>query len=228
MNRSTSKDALESYMTEKAVQLCMHRMPIELMDVAEVEFCANVGAENLNRGLMPYKCMLERDGFGFIWMIRAECDLYTYLESTALDSVGRMELMRKVDVAVSNALSYLHSQRIYHLDVRLTNIFLLPNGRIVLGDFGHAVWEEEGFCGHRYQHWSVESPDSLFGRRVWHGTDDWSLGCTLLEVGYGISLMDFTQYVPEAEWYSELESRLAQLPEDARITSLLKLSRFFY
>jgi serine/threonine protein kinase len=84
---------------------------------------------------------------------------------------------------VSAGLTYLHSQRILHRDIKPMNIFLMKDGSAKLGDFGIARVLAAGSMAHTW----TGTPTYL-APEVWNGetygpkADVWSLGCLLYEM----------------------------------------------
>jgi NIMA (never in mitosis gene a)-related kinase len=99
--------------------------------------------------------------------------------NTRLDERGLMGIFAQV----SAGLSYLHSQRILHRDVKPRNVFLMKDGSAKLGDFGIARVLAAGSMAHTW----TGTPTYL-APEVWNGetygskADIWSLGCLLYEM----------------------------------------------
>lgn len=90
---------------------------------------------------------------------------------------------------VSAALEYVHAQRIVHRDVKPSNIFLHPDGRSMLGDFGVAMLLDAtrfttdaaiiGTAGYL-------APEQVTGDKVTERADVYALGLVLLECLTGL------------------------------------------
>lgn len=98
---------------------------------------------------------------------------------------SRGEAVRIV-IAVANALELAHSRRIYHCDLKPSNILLTRRGRVKVADFGLSLhedeqWEHEGQVAGTFPYMS---PEQFDGRRhhLDGRTDIWSLGVILYEL----------------------------------------------
>ncbi|GMH61864.1 hypothetical protein TL16_g03348 [Triparma laevis f. inornata] len=87
-------------------------------------------------------------------------------------------------VQMSLGLHYMHSNRILHRDLKTQNIFLLGNGRLVLGDLGICKVLEgtsdfaKTCIGTPY----YMSPEIFKNKPYSHKADIWALGCVLYEM----------------------------------------------
>ena len=124
----------------------------------------------------------EADGRTFISM--------AYLEGRELaDEIaeGPMEVERVLDLAAQYAdgLAEAHSKGIVHRDIKPANLFVTPNGRGVVLDFGLAqlastdsrLTREGTTLGTVH----YMSPEQTSGAEVDASTDVWALGCVLYE-----------------------------------------------
>lgn len=89
----------------------------------------------------------------------AGLDLYTFLYDVSYIEENQVQVIMKT---LLEAVNYLHSQSICHLDIKLENIFCMDgtgNPAIVLGDFGSSgVFPDnqiEKFCG-TLEYWAPE------------------------------------------------------------------------
>ncbi len=125
----------------------------------------------------------ETDGRAFISM--------AYLEGRELaDEIGEgpMEVQRVLDLAAQYAdgLAEAHSKGIVHRDVKPANLFVTPNGRGVVLDFGLAqlastdsrLTREGTTLGTVH----YMSPEQTSGAEIDASTDVWALGCVLYEM----------------------------------------------
>ncbi len=124
----------------------------------------------------------EQDGVPYIAM--------EYLEGTTLtelshDSPLTIHQAKSVIVQVLAALSYAHSHDVVHRDIKPDNIFLLPDGRVKVADFGIArlassstmtrVGQVMGTPGYM-------SPEQVKGEVVGPQSDIFSTGVLLYEL----------------------------------------------
>ncbi|HVR60377.1 MAG TPA: serine/threonine-protein kinase [Polyangia bacterium] len=92
-----------------------------------------------------------------------------------------------IAIQVSEALDYLHGQRVVHRDIKPENILLLPSGRIKILDFGIALDES----ARRLTWFKLSStlgtpdymaPEQIAGRRGDERTDIYAVGTLLYEM----------------------------------------------
>ncbi len=110
--------------------------------------------------------------------------LVTDLASGALDDVPKPLPVRRsfaIAAQVLAGLAHAHGHKIIHRDVTPGNIFLFPNGRVLLGDFGIAkevlgatdTTQNTGTQGYA-------APEQMFGRPT-YASDCFSVGLVLYE-----------------------------------------------
>ncbi|MGO9017440.1 MAG: protein kinase domain-containing protein [Syntrophobacteraceae bacterium] len=113
-----------------------------------------------------------------------------YLEGSSLETVlqqkGRLPVARAVNFVVQACLglNYAHQSGIVHLDIKPANLFILPNDRLKILDFGLACCAgSEDFCFLGTLHYT--SPEQVLGNPVGPYTDLYSLGMTAYEMVTG-------------------------------------------
>ena len=142
----------------------------------------------------------DQESFAFLMTPVADCNLSVYLQQ--VKSSDRPTL-RSFYGCLTNAIVYLHSKRIHHMDIKPENV-LIKNNKVFVADFGAAHdWSRK----ERSTTWSLMprtqryvppevARDSHAPRNS--STDMWSLGVVFLEmttVLRGRELRDFRQYL---------------------------------
>ncbi|MGO8945557.1 MAG: protein kinase domain-containing protein [Syntrophobacteraceae bacterium] len=106
--------------------------------------------------------------------------------SIILQQQGRLPVARAVNfvVQVCLGLNYAHQRGIVHQDIKPANLFILPNDRLKILDFGLACRAgSEDLCFMGTVHYT--SPEQVLGNAVGPYTDLYSLGVTAYEMVTG-------------------------------------------
>ncbi|CAM9631408.1 unnamed protein product [Pylaiella littoralis] len=87
-------------------------------------------------------------------------------------------------VQIALGLHYMHGRLVLHRDLKTQNIFLLGNGRLVLGDLGISKVLEGtmDFASTRIGTPYYMSPELFNNKPYNHKSDIWALGCVLYEM----------------------------------------------
>lgn len=130
---------------------------------------------------------------------------------------------------IAGALTYLHTRRVLHRDVKPSHIFLGENGSAKLGDFGlsKAMSAKTQIAFSCVGTPFYMSPEIVKGEGYSFGSDMWSLGCSLYEAAAGVppfhrADMDFyalgvmicsAQYpeLPSDEWSNEFNALIREI-----------------
>jgi serine/threonine protein kinase len=116
-----------------------------------------------------------------------------YVDGTALDDVLAgcpLPLARAVDVTVqiARALEHAHAAGVLHLDVKPGNVWIAPNGRIKLLDFGIDAELARAAAESRSERTLMFGTPAYMAPEQWRlampdeRTDVWALGVTLFEL----------------------------------------------
>lgn len=123
----------------------------------------------------------EADGHWFVTMELASGNLRQRLEGAEQRSwAERMEDAR----AICNGLSAIHAVGIVHRDVTPQNILCMPDGRLVISDFGLALMDQDTTTMYGGTP-NYLPPEVVRGSRSDQQSDVWQLGVVLHEVLFG-------------------------------------------
>lgn len=91
-------------------------------------------------------------------------------------------------VQIALAIHYMHENKVLHRDIKTQNIFLLGNGRLVLGDLGISKVLDGTMAFARTQIGTpyYMSPEIFRNAPYNHKSDVWALGCVLCESTFPI------------------------------------------
>lgn len=103
-----------------------------------------------------------------------------------MDSEGALSQEEAVEIfsQVLDGLAFAHERGVVHRDIKPENIQLLPDGRVVITDFGIARLKFEPSItldGQIFGTPSYMSPEQVVGREIDERTDIWSCGVVLYE-----------------------------------------------
>eukprot|EP01125_Pyxidicula_operculata_P008292 TRINITY_DN2796_c0_g1_i2.p1 TRINITY_DN2796_c0_g1~~TRINITY_DN2796_c0_g1_i2.p1 ORF type:complete len:717 (+),score=144.25 TRINITY_DN2796_c0_g1_i2:48-2198(+) len=144
-------------------------------EIKLMEMCSQ---ENIVRHIQSYKSVLKSQ----IWIVLEYCD------GGSLRDLIRVELKEKhvipIVKQIVKGLTFLHSKRILHRDIKSDNILLNIDGTVKIADLGLAIIVPEdtnqvnGICGSKY--WMA--PEVITGKPYSFEADIWSLGCVCIEM----------------------------------------------
>jgi serine/threonine protein kinase len=107
-------------------------------------------------------------------------DLFSWIESHPLDEAT----VKGIIFNILRALAYLHSQQIWHRDVKPENILVMEHSLspdcVVLADFGFARRFPDGVCANEFcGSLQYAAPELLRGAPYTEKVDIWALGITM-------------------------------------------------
>ena len=164
----------------------------------------------------------EKEDILFLTMELLEgCNLADYIK----ENNGKIEISRACAIVsqICRALDYAHHRKVIHRDIKPHNIFILPDGRVKLLDFGLAKLISSGVLarsniglGTAY----YMSPEQSMGEEVDERSDIFALGAVFYQMLSGIVPMgrfklpgELNKDIPESV-DAIVERCLNQQPED--------------
>eukprot|EP00754_Rhynchopus_humris_P018270 Rhum_TRINITY_DN14598_c20_g1::Rhum_TRINITY_DN14598_c20_g1_i1::g.100932::m.100932/K06228/FU; fused len=148
---------------------------------AEIEIMTTLDHENIIMLLDAFETKSEF----VVVMEYAQGELYEILED---DRCLPEHIVQKIAKELTQALYYLHSNRIIHRDMKPQNILIGRNGTVKLCDFGFA----RAMSCNTMVLTSIKgtplymAPELVQEQPYNHTADLWSLGCILYELFYGV------------------------------------------
>lgn len=111
-------------------------------------------------------------------------DLLKYIRNAkAVGNTISETLIRKWLMNLMTALSFIHSRKIIHRDIKSNNLFLSDNNDLILGDFGISTKLSDGNKSYTKAGTKLYmSPEIIFGQGYDESTDIWSSGIVLYEL----------------------------------------------
>lgn len=153
-----------------------------------------------------------------------------YIEGTSLNDIikvaGSLSETKALDyiMQIADALSYVHSKNILHLDIKPGNIMVDKNGKAILIDFGASKQYDEVTGENTSTLLGINTTGYASAEQSYRGfvqfapsTDIYALGATLYKLLTGIT-------PPDAQMLKDGEAELAPLPTgiSASVKSALK------
>ena len=140
-----------------------------------------------------------------------------------------IEVVRSLGLITLDALNYLHSVKVYHLDLKLENIFVFDNFNLKLGDFGLSQISETGIF-ETYNTADHYTPPEVLKRQQYLGksADLFSLGVMIWILFIGKPPFfkgarrddeNYHKYQKDPDAFFDMEERRSQMeiPNDFRV-----------
>lgn len=127
----------------------------------------------------------------YIVMELATSDLAKHCRKDKGGSPPNLATRKKWAYSLCHAVACLHQEGIIHGDIKASNILLMSNGEVRLGDYTLA-WLSHGRKGQSTVQTITHRALEILLRQSWdEKVDVWALGCTLYEMAYGKLLFPF-------------------------------------
>ncbi|EFJ46297.1 NimA-related protein kinase 5 [Volvox carteri f. nagariensis] len=167
---------------------CIKRIPMSAKDdhagaLRESQLLDSLDHPNIIRYRESF---VDKDGaLCIVTSFCEEGDLFTRIRKKASQKeYFTEEEVMNMFVQIASALSYIHSKRVLHRDLKTQNIFIARGGIIKLGDFGisKVLERTDSFAttvtGTPY----YMAPEICTNQPYTYKSDIWSLGCVLYEL----------------------------------------------
>ena len=178
----------------------------------------------------------EEDGLIKIVFPLAKSNLKTYIKEKDLTNLEKKNLMFKI----AKSLKYLHSLKIIHGDIKLTNILIFENEEVKLTDFNLSTIELKNFKAKRKFYTITYRPREVENGFISTKSDIFALGCAFFEIFYGYPYMNLqkgekfyhlknhAENLEENQIFNNLIEKMLQESMDSRIgIDLVLKDRFF-
>ena len=144
----------------------------------EIKILSNLSHPNL------IKCFYSYYDSENIYIIMDFCefgDLFSLLQSVKKKKVFVNEdIIWNIAIQALMGLSYLHSKKIIHRDIKLLNLFMTKDKKIKIGDMGMStIVEEDELINSRVGTPLYIAPELVKKEKYDYKIDIWSLGCSL-------------------------------------------------
>ncbi|GIL79309.1 hypothetical protein Vretimale_16509 [Volvox reticuliferus] len=167
---------------------CIKRIPMSAKDdhtgaLREAQLLDSLDHPNIIRYRESF---VDKDGaLCIVTSFCEEGDLFTRIRKKAAQKeYFTEEEVMNMFVQIASAISYIHSKRILHRDLKTQNIFIARGGIVKLGDFGisKVLERTDSFAttvtGTPY----YMAPEICTNQPYTYKSDIWSLGCVLYEL----------------------------------------------
>lgn len=157
---------------------------------SEIKTLAEISHPNI---IKLYDHFIE---FNMCFLILEDCengDIASYISN---NNISKNELIR-LCYEIINAIDYLHSQNVCHLDIKPSNILIDRSGRVKLADFGMSN-SYYGLCNRDRVGTRLYRAPEVFDEKPFDPfkADVWSLGMSLYYIVFGnLPYHDFKEWV---------------------------------